>query len=912
MRRHFTALSVPAAAAASLLLCGAARAGEEGVPPAQPSVSLKDAPVNTWVKLLESKTGWRESPLFVYVPGIRKFVMASGMQSHGGLVPRHYDTEEFDLAAARWANAYPPAVAAGRPESGPVGEDYSKARARMGYNGPELFYKDGDFLRPGAGGQWLTTRTNYEWTYVPDTGKVYLYLHDRTLCYDPAARTWQDLQAKPRSACRIWGSMRYDPIHKEIVHSGGDGGSADVSTWVYGIEANEWRRLDFGSAPMKELGGRGRALRWQAKALLGACCNRFAVTETDQEAKADVAARAAELAAAAEKLAADVKAAGLQGSEQGAGAVAVARLESAAAAVKAAGPKLAAKMTPEIIAEVRAARVVFEQVVDALAAEPPGRARSQTAFDPVHKKIVLFGGDGLDRVLSDTWLYDCATRTWEQRFPARCPAPRAGHILAWLPKAGKIVLAGGYSRDWLAQEIWTYDVAANEWAMLLHVPLKPEDYGRQHFSPNAPRVTSRGPQTGAVNEDDTLVCIQSAPPGLITWACKADPSAPLAEGAASTSGAYTFNRIDPALWEKAANPDPDKVRQFLADMPANQWTSLPFARYAPGATNRWGTTAYDTDRHQLLFWGGGHATSQEDDVAHYSVRGGCWTIGYHPDDPIEIIYATVPTPLSYNDRVHVPIHAYKAYCYDASAGKMFYFDRAYDPAVREWEPTLFPGLEHRGPMGSFMAPTPQGAVAYSEKGLFRFDAKANQWQKLPWNGPAFGAIWCDGHALRYDSRRDCLWLANDKAIFRYDLPTSKVEKLAVKKPKALGQFIFWGEEVYLPDAGGWPPAPGPKAPPSASGPSRADLILLMRLFKKPDGKLGNVAWDPAENKFYWVGLAFVENGKPVEFKDSPFSWSDALRYDPELKLVLLNNSSARKVWALKFDRKSARLAEIAE
>ena len=856
--------------AAALLLLGAAKAAE-------PATSLRDAPANAWVKTIESKTGWRESPLFVYVPGIHRFVMASGMQAYGGDVPRHYDTEELDLAALKWANAYPPAVAAGRPEAGPVGEDYAKARAKMGGNGPELFYKDGDLLRVGAGGQWLTSRVDCECCYVPDNGRVYLYLHDKTLCYDPVARTWEDLEAKPRASCRIWGSMCYDPVNKEIVHAGGDGGSADVGTWVYDIAKNEWRKLNFGSPEAKTLLDRAKALRWQAKALLGAVCNRFAVTGTDDEAKVDLVAKGAELAAAAEKLAPDTK------------SVAASRLAAAVAAVKAVGPKLSGKITPEIIAEVRAARAGFEMVVDALAVEPPGRARSQTACDPVRKKIVLFGGDGLDRVLSDTWVYDCATRTWEQRFPANCPTPRAGHILAWLPKAQKIVLAGGYSRDWLAQEIWTYDVAANEWKLLLHVPMKSEDYGRAQFSPDAPRVTCRGVQTGAVDDSDTLVCVEAAGRGLITWACKVDPNAPAAEGPAGTSGDYTFNRIDPALWEKVANPDPDAVRRFFADLPANQWTSLKFAQYAPGATNRWGTTAYDTDRHQLLFWGGGHATSHENDVAHYSVRGGCWTIGYHPDDPIDRVYASQPTPVSFNDRVHVPVHAYKAYCYDPTAGRMLYFDRAYNPAVREWEPTPFPGLEHRDPMHCFMASTPHGAVTYSEKGLFRFDAKAGQWLKLPWNGPAFGPIWCDGHALLYDSKRDCLWFANDKAIFRYDMATGNAEKLDVKKPKALGQFIFWGEQAYLPDA---------------------DLILLMRLFKKPDGSLSNIAWDPATGRFFWVDLKFVEGEKPVEFKDSPFSWHDALRYDPGLKLVLLNNSSARKVWALKLDRKTARMDEI--
>ena len=857
------------------LLWASVVVGGEARGPEAPTL-LADAPPNVWVKALVTKTGWREAPLFVYVPTLKRFVMASGMQSYGGMVPRHYDTEELDLAQLKWFNAYPSDVAASRPESGPVGEAYSKERIPQGSHGPELFYKDGGHLRVGAGGQWLTSRVDYECCYVPDDGKVYAYLHDKTLRYDPKARTWEDLRAKPRTSCRVWGSMTYDPVNKEILHAGGDGGSADVATWAFSIEKNEWRRLEFGSPEARDLHAKAKALRWQAKALLGAACNRFAITETDAEAKADLAAQAAALAAAGEKLAPSVK------------AVAAKRLADAIAAVKAVGPKLAGKITPDLIAEVRAARVLFEQVVDALAVEPPGRARSQTACDPVHRKIVLFGGDGLDRVLSDTWVYDCATRTWEQRFPEKCPTPRAGHILAWLPKAQKVVLAGGYSREWLAQEIWTYDVAANEWKLLLYVPLQAEDYGRQKFSPNAPRVTCREVQTGAVDDDDVLVCVTPGErPSLITWACKVDPSAPAAEGPAGTSGAYTFNRIDPATWEKAAKPDPDATAKLYRDLPANVWTSLDFPLYAPGARNRWGTTAYDPDRHQLLFWGGGHATSKENDVAHFSLRGGCWTIGYHPDDPIDKVYASQPTPLSFNDRVHVPVHAYKAYCYDAAAGKMLYFDRAYNPAVREWEPQPFPGLDHRGPMHSFMAPTPRGAVTYSDKGLFLLDAKSGRWNKLPWDGPPFGPIWCDGHGLRYDSKRDCLWFANDKDIWRYDLPTGKATKLGIAKPKALGQFIFWGEQVYLPDA---------------------DLMLLMRLFAAPDGKLRNAVWNPADGRFYWADLRFEAKGKPVEFKDNPFSWSDALAYDPQLKLVILNNSSDYRVWVLKFDRDAARLA----
>ncbi len=611
------------------------------------------------------------------------------------------------------------------------------------------------------------------------------------------------------------------------------------------------------------------------------------MAETPEEAGIDLTAEAKKLAAEARKLAAEIKAAGLAGGEKPAGDVAVRRLASAVAAVEAAGPDLAGKITPANIAAVRAARVIFEQVVDALAPEPPGRARSQIAYDAANRKIVLFGGDGLDRVLSDTWVYDCKSRSWEQKFPDKCPAPRAGHILAWLPQAGRIVLAGGYSRVPLAQEIWTYDTAANRWTPLLHVPLVRRRY--ESFSPNCPNVTAREFQFGAVNEDDVLVC----PDGNTVWACKVDPDRP-AEGAddaaaAPAAGSYVFNRMSPAAWESAARGDPQASRKLLDDLPLNQWTALSFPRYAPGARNRWGTTAYDTDRHQFLFWGGGHATSHENDVAHFSVPGGFWTIGYHPDDPIERVYATQPTPISFRNRVHVPIHAYKAYCYDPTVKKMLYFDRAYDPLVREWVPAPYPGLSHRGPMHSHMESTPKGAVTISTQGLFRLDAQARAWKRLPWKGPNIRRIYCDGPCVCYDSRRDCLWLADDTAVVRYDFATGQAVKVPATRPKPLGKWMLWGEQVYLPDA---------------------DLILLMRLFSKPDGAVANVAWSPADGKYYWVELAFVSGDKPVPFRKNPFSWHDAIRYDPKLKLVLINNSSAQRVWVMRFDRKTAKMTEM--
>jgi hypothetical protein len=61
--------------------------------------------------------------------------------------------------------------------------------------------------------------------------------------------------------------------------------------------------------------------------------------------------------------------------------------------------------------------------------QPTQRALSPLVYDPVNKTVVLFGGDRLDRLLSDTWTFD--GQQWEEKTPAVAPAPRGGHALVW-------------------------------------------------------------------------------------------------------------------------------------------------------------------------------------------------------------------------------------------------------------------------------------------------------------------------------------------------------------------------------------------------------------------------------------------------------------------------------------------------
>lgn len=863
---------------------------------AMPAV-LQEAAPNQWVKLEESASGARRQPLFLYIPDKKIFVMAGGIQGQEyGKVIRHYDTEEFNLATMQWINAYPAGLEKDRPVSGPLDDQYSEKLVKYGWSGEKNpLYKDGDSLRIAAGGQWapLSTRS-FAWCYVPGEQRIYVSPLNRMLVYDVAKREWSELEAAPRAHSFDWGSMCFDPVNRELVHTGGGSGSDEVATWLFSLADNKWRKLDCGSEALRGLYKQAFEVNRHVIMLAGRCASRHAVAETADEAKVDLAAEARKLIVDFKGVVTQIKLAKVAANEAEGAAMAVKRLAELVTATEALAGELKGAMTPALVAAARELRLVSDQVVDALAPEPPGRARSQMAYDAKARKIVLFGGDGLDRSLSDTWIYDCANRTWQQRFPEKVPAPRAGHILGWLPRGGKIVLAGGYSRIGAIFDIWSYDVAANQWLLLsrddkakangLDAPV-PDTRGR------------RGIQVGAVTEEDIMVCASQGNDSnqRITWGCRVDAAKGDAAGTTEfgvAPGSYLMNPIDPAKWEQKA-AEAKQGADFIAKLPENQWVSLQFPQYAPGARNRWGTSAYDTDRHQFLLWGGGHSTSCEDDVAHYSVRGGFWTIGYHPDDPIEISYAVQPTLFSFRDRPHVPIHAYKSYAYDPILRKMVYLDRVYDPVAREWEKEPLPGLEHRGSMNTHLRTTPNGIIAVSNKGFYRLDGANRQWVKLPHQGASVGSnmAWCDGPCMVTDTKRNCGWMFQDKKIFKYDFATGEISEVQFEKPAALTQWLVGGgEAVYVP---------------------KADLVISMGLAKREDDTFGTYGWSPVDSQFYWLDIPFVEKDKKVEFKSATFSWHDALAYDPVLDVVLLNSSNGQKIWALKLNEKTLQKSPMA-
>ncbi len=74
---------------------------------------------------------------------------------------------------------------------------------------------------------------------------------------------------------------------------------------------------------------------------------------------------------------------------------------------------------------------------------PPARDIPGLAFDPIHGRIVMFGGEAANEMFADTW--ELIGDAWTEVPTAIAPPGRFNHMLTYVPSLERTVLFGGYS-----------------------------------------------------------------------------------------------------------------------------------------------------------------------------------------------------------------------------------------------------------------------------------------------------------------------------------------------------------------------------------------------------------------------------------------------------------------------------------
>jgi len=838
--------------------------------PAGESVTdkLKAAGGNKWVLLSSEKGGGRSWPMFVYHPGLKKYLLSAG--GGGG-----YDQQVFDPSTCTWSNFYP------------NGKKDLPSGVKMGPTGPGntvggvfRIRRRGNAFRP------TDEHTYYQWALSADDGCLYAYYQNTTLRFDAKTGLWKRLGA-PRfshvfkgrfNSNLTMGALAWDPVNREIVSCGGnsDDQGGSPGTWNLKPGAKKWQRVPAGSEALRALRAAARDLERRTHALVNAWRNRFYVTETEQEAKADIGKQAAELVKELGDLVGKVRKTKLDGFEKNIPEHAARFLSDVLDKLK---PAVAMDDARQRLLALQNVYDRLEIAARALDAEPCGRGLSQMAVDLKRGKIVLFGGCRLDSYLADTWVYDCKARKWEQRWPKVSPAPRGGHVLAWLPKSGRIVLFGSTNFDThyapprqvknTPRDLWVYDIGANRWKRLAQSG-KPPANG-----------------TGAVGPDDELVFVPrlSGRGGGArqTWGLKVNTEAPDAgsAGAGVAPGTVKYIFRGPDAFDRSAKIEPKKIDAFLKNLPPNRWTPMP--RQGPSCNgHEWCASAYDARRHQILFYGGGHSRWHYNDVSHYSLRTATWSTGYRDEFPFGPSAFKSPINQSFNSRPFFGSHIWNAVAYDPVASRMVICTRgglgwAYDPTAREWD--YPPPVTQGNAMRVSMCESAHGAVQWGSGKLFLYDGKTGKWRRLPVKGKLGGA-YCDKTGVCYDSKRDCLWLSSGGSpMYRYDFKGGTLTRLAC--PRAAN--VFARETVYVPEL---------------------DMLLNVARNRAAGGGEGNLAFDIKAGKWVLLQLPYAKGSSHGRKRSHHVS--DGLLFDPEYK-VAIHHRNNWQVLVVRLEKKDLKV-----
>ncbi len=573
------------------------------------------APAGEWKKL--SQSGGSIGSATVYCPE-RKGVLGWGGLKSGN------EVRAFDAAAGKWT------------------PDYAADRAAMGGN----FYGGqgcaGWVASSGRPGPFFLFR---QACWDSSRRRVVIVAENLTAAYDPAKKTWQDLKAgyQDRAGARTegrpperhaapwfapvpgqWGSCAYDPVNDEILlfplwvtrarewsSTGGNRPGPDrpatagvraghYGTFVFDCKTSTWKLPELGGKEILALraelariiNAQRAATRAGWKALILARSER-----ADESAKEAGAAGDAQkkVGAALEEFKGQLAAARLEGFEANQVKEALANLASPLKRMKAAAAGLGAGKTadlPALCSQQRAAYREMRLILDQdLYVQPLARCSTGIVYDTKNGCAVMAGGNHLDRLLSDTWVYDSKTRRWRRKAPAPEAANWPG--MCYDSKRGLVIYAAG-------KGTYAYDAASDRWSSV--GPARPKGTYCDMAHDADADLYVLNVSKNKYGKDET------------TWTMK-----PAGAGTPVSTKPAPREEVDDAAFPPPADA---AALERLKSLPANTWAAAE-PNFEP--THRsWSTMSWDPAMRCVVYQGGGHAGTMDNEVSAYFPESNRW------------------------------------------------------------------------------------------------------------------------------------------------------------------------------------------------------------------------------------------------------------------------------------------------
>jgi hypothetical protein len=520
------------------------------------------------------------------------------------------------------------------------------------------------------------------------------------------------------------------------------------------------------------------------------------------------------------------------------------------------------KLSRGFLQSLHRLQIRLELAAEALDSEPPARAmncgtarlsgsESGTAsntlvFDSQTKLYVLCGGDHLDYLTNDTWVFDPSTMQWSQRHPAGAPPPRANHRLE-AAGDGTIRMTGGYTyssnTDYVGGQYrdhddgtWVYDIAKNEWSGGILVP-------------SDERVYRSGP-------------------------------------------------FHPEFYLRGSRPDAETFERWLTEIPVNKWvpTNPP---HRPRLNRDWGTARLDSHRDMILRWSGGHSAHGGTDVLHFHFSTNRWELPFPVEFPLGQLYSNTsyPNGFNFNLRPWMTGHTYQHYDYDPTSRKMINAGRPrhhyiYDPGVGDWvgRGTKPAAMQYNSCFYTLtLAATPRGIVCWDKNGrVHRYDHAGNKWVGIELTGDRLPGAYVDNSTIAYDSKRDRVLMINtlgygkpfDGQVWSLDLKARIVRGLSPIGREHAERFANVDKCCY--DA-------------------ENDLLLIGTYLKESGSHTPTPAYDCDKNRWVTLDIEYATGKRAGNTtRVFPHRRSDGLMFDAGRKLIWGTDTNSQ-VYVLRLD-----------
>ena len=505
-------------------------------------------------------------------------------------------------------------------------------------------------------------------------------------------------------------------------------------------------------------------------------------------------------------------------------------------------------VSPVALQSLHQLKIQLELASETLGAEPPARAMNcggarlsggvsgpsgeTIVYDPKTKLYVLFGGDHLDYLTNDTWIFDPAKRRWFQRHPDGAPPPRANHRLK-VGGDGTIRMTGGYTyssnTDYVGGQYvdlddgeWIYNIEKNRWS------------------------------------GGKLVAVDSR--------------------------VYRTGPFHPDFYLQGPKPDSATFEKWLKEIPENEWvaTNPP---HLPRLNRDWGTARIDPDRDMILRWSGGHSAHGGTDVLHFHFSTNRWELPIPVEFPLGQLYSNTsyPNGFNFNLRPWMTGHTYQNYDYDPPSKKMIKAGRPrhfyiYDPDVGDWigrgkKPAA---MQYNSCFYTLtLTATPHGVVCWDKNGrVHRYDHNdGGKWIELELTSDRLPGTYVDNSSIAYDSKRDRVLMVNtlgygkpfDGQVWSLDLKTHAVQGLSPNGRELASGFATIDKCCY--DAAN-------------------DLLLIGTFLKDAGDHTPTPAYDCQNNRWVTLDIKYSTGERSGNTTRAfPHRRSDGLMFDARRQLI---------------------------